>query len=105
LSEQQQARIDKLLSQSEGLRTFITEELVETDGADLSNDEIVVGYATYAKAKGWRVPRRRIIENQLQDLMLEIWASPQAHNIQRDGKTSRGYRGIRIRGESETDPF
>lgn len=104
LSEGQIQRVEKLLSESDGLRKFITEELVEEDGKDSSSDELVAGYALYAKAKGWRTPRRRTIENQSQDLILETWAIPQSHNLRRDGKICRGYRGLRCRAESELDP-
>jgi len=104
LSKEQEQRIEKLLSESDGLRSFVTKELVEEDGKDLSSDELVTAYAHYAKAKGWRTPRRRTIENQSQDLILETWAIPQSHNLRRDGKNCRGYRGLRCRRQDELDP-
>jgi len=108
LSAEQAERVEKLLCESEGIRTFIAEELVETERENLTSDELAVAYATYAKAKGWKIPRRRNIENQSQDLMLETWGIAQSHNLQREGKNGvRGYRGIRLRAadERDSDPF
>lgn len=103
LDGNQIARVEKLLSESDGVRSFITGELVEADGADLSADELVVAYATYAKAKGWKIARRRTIESQSQDLLLEIWGVPQSHNLERGGKGVRGYRGMRLKRVDESD--
>jgi len=104
LSEGQKQRVEKLLSESDGLRSFVTGELVEEDGEDVTTEEIITAYAKFAKQRGWRVQSRRTIENQAQDLMLEIWGVPRDHDIQRDGKSRRGYRGLRCRAENELDP-
>jgi phage/plasmid-associated DNA primase len=104
MTDQQHQRVEKLLSESDGLRTFITEELVEKDGTDVTTDEIVVAYAQYARRKKWRVQRRRTIENQIQDLILEAWAVTQSHDIKRGGKSLRGYAGLSCRKDSDVDP-
>ena len=74
------------------------------DGSDLSSDELVKAYAAYAKTKGWRTRRRRNIETDGQDLILELWAISQSHDLQRNGKNCRGYRGLRCRRPDENDP-
>jgi phage/plasmid-associated DNA primase len=104
LSEGQIQRVEKLLSESDGLRTFITEELIEEDGKDVTSNEIVVGYAKYAKAKKWIIPKRRTIESMTQDLILEVWGITQDNHIKRGDKGIRGYLGLRLRAESEPDP-
>jgi phage/plasmid-associated DNA primase len=83
MNDEQRQRVEKLLSESDGLRTFITTELVEEDGTDVTTDEIVVAYAKYARKKKWRVQRKRTIENQAQDLILEAWGVTQSHDIKR----------------------
>ena len=70
----------------------------------MTTDEIVTADARFAKKKVWRVQRRRTIENQAQDLVLEIWGAAQDHDIERNGKDRRGYRGFRCRREDELDP-
>jgi putative DNA primase/helicase len=104
LSQTQRERIEKLLSESDGLRTFITEELVEEEGKDLTSNEIVVEYAKYAKTKKWMIQSRRSIESMTQDLMLEVWGITQSNHVKRGDKKIRGYLGLRLRAESELDP-
>jgi putative DNA primase/helicase len=104
LSADQQARIESLLTQSDGFRSFVTQELVATDGHDLSTEEIVDAYARYARGKKWRVPKQQTLQEQAQELMLEIWGIGRSHDIERYGKNVRGYHDIRLRGEDENDP-
>jgi phage/plasmid-associated DNA primase len=104
LSAEQTARIENLLTQSEGFRTFTMKELVAEDGENISVEELIEAYAVHAKGQKWRIPKRQTLQEQAQELMLEIWGIAQSHNIERDGKNVRGYRGIRLRREDENDP-
>jgi phage/plasmid-associated DNA primase len=104
LTAEQQARIESLLTQSEGFRTFLTGELVAADGEDISVEELMEAYAKYARGKSWRVPNRRALQEQAQDLMLEIWGIARSNSVERNEKNVRGYRGIRLRREDENDP-
>lgn len=121
LTPEQQARVSSLLTESDGMRKFLTGEVVETEGASLTVDEIVQGYTRYSKARGWRAPRLQILQSQVADLMMEIHGISQSHNIQRPKLTNngnpirdqdgeermisvRGYRGVRLRKEDDNDP-
>jgi phage/plasmid-associated DNA primase len=103
LSIKQQARIENLLTQSDGFRTFITAELVGTDGEDISVEELITAYAKYAKGKKWRMAKQQTLQEQAQELMFEIWGIGRSHDIERSEKNVRGYRGIRLRREDEND--
>jgi phage/plasmid-associated DNA primase len=106
LSKRQQARVDSLLNESDGMRQFISSEIVITDEDDLSGDEIITAYAGYAKAKGWRPLYGRLAQSQAQDLMMELHGITQSHDLKRAGKSAvRGYRGARLRGAQEEDPL
>jgi phage/plasmid-associated DNA primase len=104
LSEEQTERIEKLLTQSEGFRNFISRELVAADGDEISVEELIEAYAVHAKGQKWRIPKRQTLQEQAQELMLEIWGIARSNSVERDGKNVRGYRGIRLRGENENDP-
>jgi putative DNA primase/helicase len=104
LSEAQVQRIEKLLSESDGLRRYITEELVEDGGDGVTSNEIVIGYAKYAKAKKWMIQSRRTIESMTQDLVLEVWGIGQDNHVKRGDKKVRGYPGLRMRATTELDP-
>ena len=103
LSSEQLERIQRLLTQSEGFRTFVTRELVATDGEDISVEELVEAYARYARGKGWRIPKQQTLQEQAQELILEIWGIGRSHDLERYGKNVRGYHGLRVRGEDEND--
>jgi phage/plasmid-associated DNA primase len=104
LSTGQTERIENLLIQSEGFRTFVTRELVLTRDGDISGEELIDAYANYARGKGWKPPRRQTLQDQSQELMMEIWGIPRSNSLEREGKNARGYRGIRFRQENENDP-
>jgi putative DNA primase/helicase len=104
LSAEQASRIENLLTQSDGFRSFISRELVASDGEDISVDELITSYATYARGKKWRIPKQQTLQEQAQELMIEIWGIARSHSVERDGKNVRGYRGVRFRGENENDP-
>jgi phage/plasmid-associated DNA primase len=59
LSDTQKARVTGLLSESDGLRTFLETELVLTKNADLTDDEITTAFAKYARTKQWRLLKAR----------------------------------------------
>jgi hypothetical protein len=113
LSDNQNSRVAGLLSESDGLRTFLETELVLTKGADVTDDEITIAFAKYARTKQWRLLKASVIRNQVQDLMMELYAMAQSHDIKREGtdkdgnpktKTNRGYHGVRLREPDEDDP-
>jgi hypothetical protein len=104
LSAEQFLRIDKLLTQSQGFRTFLGRELVAADGEDISVEELIEAYAIHARGQKWRVPKRQTLQEQAQDLILEIWGVARSNSVIRDEKNVRGYRGLRFRLEDENDP-
>ena len=59
LSDTQKARVTGLLSESDGLRTFLETELVLAKNADLTDDEITTAFAKYARTKQWRLLKAR----------------------------------------------
>jgi phage/plasmid-associated DNA primase len=113
LSDTQKARVTGLLSESDGLRTFLETELVLAKNADLTDDEITTAFAKYARTKQWRLLKASVIHSQAQDLMMELYCMSRSHDIQREGtdkdgkpknQTLKGYHGVRLRRADEEDP-
>jgi P4 family phage/plasmid primase-like protien len=111
LNDNQKTRVTSLLSESDGLRTFLETEIVLTKGASLTDDEITSEFASYARAKQWRLLKASVINSQVQDLMMELYGISKSHDLKReetdkDGKprTLRGYHGVRLRGVDAQDP-
>ncbi|HKC00453.1 MAG TPA: phage/plasmid primase, P4 family [Terriglobales bacterium] len=113
LSDNQKTRVTGLLSESDGLRTFLETELVLTKDASLTEDEITIAFAKYARTKQWRLLKASVIHSQLQDLMMELHCMSRSHDLKREGtdkngepkiQTFRGYHGVRLRRADEEDP-
>jgi P4 family phage/plasmid primase-like protien len=113
LSDNQKMRVAGLLSESDGLRTFLQTELVLTKGASLTEDEITIAFAEYARNKQWRLLKASVMHGQVQDLMMELFCISKSHDLKREGTdkngepktlTLRGYHGVRLRRADEEDP-
>jgi hypothetical protein len=86
---------------------------VPTKDASVSEDEIKIAFAKYARTKQWRLLKASVIHKQVQDLMMELHCISNSHDLKREGtdkngdpKTQivRGYYGVRLRRADEEDP-
>ncbi len=98
LGDDQKARIDGLLAESDSLRHFLNEEVVRDENADLTVSEIEEAYADYCPRKGWNPKHITALRRELEGLVLELFGKTKSHSIKRDGKSQRGFRGIAFKG-------
>lgn len=94
LGDDQIARIDGLLAESDSLRHFLNEEVIKQEHSDLTVSEIEEAYADYCPRKGWNPKHITAIRRELEGLFLELFGKTKAHSIKRDGKGQRGFRGV-----------
>jgi len=99
LGDDQKARIDGLLAESDSLRHFLNEEVVKQERSDLTVSEIEEAYADYCPRKGWNPKHITAIRRELEGLVLELFGKTKAHSIKRDGKGQRGFRELALKGE------
>jgi P4 family phage/plasmid primase-like protien len=97
LTEAQQARVDSLLAESESLRLFVNERVERHEYGDITTAEFQQGYAEFCADKGWNPMPITMVERKGSDLMLEIFRSPKAHSVERDGRSQRGWRKVRLK--------
>jgi P4 family phage/plasmid primase-like protien len=93
LSARQRERVESLLNESDGLRLFLTETVEPLPGQSLATSEIVEKYAGYCSDQGWNMTTKKT-EQQLPDLMMEMFHVACSHNIQSGNSKVRGYRGV-----------
>jgi P4 family phage/plasmid primase-like protien len=96
LSREQERRIDALLSESESVRHFAQGCLIADPNGDVTSDEAVTAYAEYCSDRSWNPLPITTVQQQLPDLMLELFRSAKSHGVQRDGKSQRGWKGVRL---------
>jgi phage/plasmid-associated DNA primase len=106
-TDEQRGRVKGLLDESDGLRMFLKAQVQTKDRSSLTTDEIVQRFASYCAERNWTMASR-IVENQLPDLMLELFSVAKSNNVERvneKGETTprKGYRGIDWR--LENDPY
>ncbi len=101
LTTAQRRRVDDLLSESDSVRSFVRECVVASHSAEVAIHELMAAYRDYCESKDWDPLRDRQFQAELPDAMLEYHRAPRRNDIRRDGKNSRGFRGVRLRGPSD----
>ena len=99
LTDRQKARVEALLCESDSVRFFVRNALVENDGGTVTTDELVRAYADFCDGRGWDALARRTVENQLPDLMLERFRAAKRNDIKREGKSHKGFAGVALKRE------
>ena len=97
LSAAQVKIVDGLLAESDSLRHFLLENVVQNESSDLSTTEIVEAYAEYCPLKGWNPKPITVIHRELESLMLELFGTSKSHSIRRDDKSTKGFRRVAFR--------
>jgi putative DNA primase/helicase len=96
LSRRQKERIESLLNESDGLRLFLDCAVEAAAGQNLTSGEIIQKYAGFCLKRGWNMTTRKA-EEQLPDLMMELFQVAKSNNIDRNGTKLRGYRGVKFK--------
>lgn len=94
LGQAQIDRVNLLLAESDSLRNFIRDNVMGADHGDLSGAEIVEAYAKFCPSMGWNPKPITAIYSELDGLVLELFGKAKSHDIKRDGRCVRGYRGL-----------
>ena len=68
---------------------------------DLTTSELIEAYAAYCPEHRWQPLPITEVQRQLEGLMLEIFGVSKCHGVERDGKTQRGFRGVKIVDEGQ----
>ncbi len=98
LTNAQLARVDSLLAESDSLRLFVKERMERHECGDVTCAELQAAYAEFCADKGWYPLPITVVERNTADMMLEVFHTPKAHSIERDGKKSnRRWRKVRLK--------
>ena len=95
LTERHRGIVDSLLDESDSLRLFLQDRIQKSEGDDMWVNEIVEVYAVFCADKGWRPMPITEVYHSLEGLMLELFQVTKSHCVQRDGRSVRGYFGVR----------
>jgi len=96
----QKGRVNALLDESNALRCFVSSQIEASHGNDLTSSEITDAFYSYCDSNDWIPGSNGEILCDLPAVMMEIHRSSKSNSIQRSGKASKGFRGVRF-----VDPF
>ena len=107
LTRAQQGRVDALLSESDSVRRFLADETERASG-DVSSNELTEAYFHFCADRQWTPQPARFVERNLTDLILELHGASKCHCIRRDGRSVRGWQGVKLKArnmhESDSQP-
>jgi len=98
LTAEQTARVDGLLNESDSVRRFLA-ECTEAGDGDVSTTELTEAYFAFCASREWTPQPARTVDRTFSDAILELHGASQRHDIRRDRKSVRGWRGVELRRE------
>jgi putative DNA primase/helicase len=98
MTERQHDVVDSLLAESDSLRHFLQDCVAVDDYHDVTVTELVEAYAAYCPERKWQALPITEVQANLESLMLELFGVTKRHDIERNDKSQRGFRGVRFRG-------
>jgi len=103
MTREQTARTHSLIHQSDSLRLFLEQGLIEEAGSSVTVDALATSYATWCKTRNWPAWPRSRIERELPDAVFDTYGISKSNDLKgASGKAVRGYHGIRLRTWEET---
>lgn len=99
LSDEQQKNVNKLLEQSDSIRIFVNTCVVRGEDEDVTTNELHAAYYEFCEQRGWQPLSAKELNASLKNLMLQIHQVPLRHDIVRNFKDQRGYKGVAINKE------
>ncbi len=94
LTDKQKNIIEGLLAESDSLRCFLKDRIVNNDHSNLSATEIIEAYAEYCPDQGWTAKPITVIQRELGALMLEMFRASKVNSIKREGRNVKGFRRV-----------
>jgi putative DNA primase/helicase len=98
MTERQHDVVNSLLAESDSLRHFLQDSVVVDEYRDVTVTELVEAYAAYCPERKWQALPITEVQSNLETLMLELFGVTKRHDIERNDKSQRGFRGVRFRG-------
>ena len=86
----------ELLKDSDNMPAFIDAAVVADDDGDVTSEELLLKYREHCISHGWKQVPGSKFQTRIPDLLCKEFGVLRRHDIKRDGRPLRGYRGIRL---------
>ncbi len=106
LSPRQQARVDELLLESDAVNVFFRERcLADTAAQGITVTEAFGVYCDFCMDRGWNPVERYAFGREAPEVAQRTFRLAIRHDVSgADGKSQRGWRGLRILKPGESVP-
>ena len=106
LTDEQKARVDHLLAESESVTHFVDERVFyKRNGPGLSTEELVGAYIDFCNDHNWRPFGIKEVERALPDIMMKRHGVHVGANIMRNNKRVRGYPHVALASQDDGAEF
>ena len=105
MTEDQIGRVERLLGESDPVRTFCTTQLIEEEEDNVTLSEMFASFLRYCDHEGLDGCARKRFSQQVRSVMLEVYHKMPANSIPRYDKSERGYRGVKLVADMGDDEF
>ncbi|HEY0549876.1 MAG TPA: phage/plasmid primase, P4 family [Verrucomicrobiae bacterium] len=99
LTDAQKARVERLVSESDSVRSFVRSSVHKAVDGQVTTDELVEGYVRYCEQRGWHPLSAHAVERQLPEAMMQIHHASKRNDIMTLGGMHRGYAGMALKME------
>ena len=97
LTEEQAARIERLVSESNSVREFVKAWVAPSEALNVTTNELVEAYMQFCQGRGWHPLPAHTVQRQLPDAMMETHHAALRHDVERGNNGwQRGYEGMEI---------
>ena len=98
LTSAQQAAVDNLLLESDGMTLFVGEALQRDEDSLLTAHDCFSAYVEFCNQRGWRALTRKQFGNEIGDAVTRQYGLTVRHDLKPGGgKAQRGWVGLRVR--------
>lgn len=95
-TEEQESRVDTLLEDSDNLPVFVSRCLAPKRGADVTSEELLLGYYRVCKSENWTPVPAHAFQSRVPELLAQLFTTTKRNDIARNGKAARGFKNITL---------
>jgi putative DNA primase/helicase len=99
---EQKERVHNLIQRSKSVEIFVQTNIQKAPTEDLTVVELYDAYVNFCKRKTWTPVKEQTFEIESRHLINQYWSVCRSHDIDRDGKSKRGYHGIDLEPAAQT---
>ena len=97
LTDRQKEAIESLIGESQSVRRFVETQVEKgTNPCGVSTKELLDGYIMFCKKQCWTPLAEAKVQKDIPSLMVSIHQKTQSHDLDRDSKSVRGYKQVKL---------